>query len=252
MKRYSRSAVVGLALLATIRLAGPRLSLATSHRDAAPQGEVGDAAGISGVATDQSGAFVETAIATLSGREAHFERKLSTGQRGEFGFEGVPPGIYQLRVEKKGFRARYFRYIVVGPTADPEEEKLWETAVARPTPQHLFIAVELQVVTGMTVVDVMAKAGPRGYPEDKRPSTNPPPEYPEQARAQGVEGTVEVEVRVSPKGVPIEIRVMDSTNEILAKAAIEAVRGWRWQPLATGEGQAGWSDPIKFNFKLQR
>ncbi len=66
----------------------------------------GDRSELSGVVTDPSGGRVREGAVTLRNPETGFERKASTNAFGEYRFLVVPPGGYELRVEKEGFRPR--------------------------------------------------------------------------------------------------------------------------------------------------
>ncbi|MDW7772945.1 MAG: energy transducer TonB [Desulfobulbaceae bacterium] len=60
---------------------------------------------------------------------------------------------------------------------------------------------------------------------------NRPPDYPELARRRGWEGTVLLEVEVAPDGRVRSVRVASgSSYRLLDAAALEAVRGWHFQP----------------------
>jgi periplasmic protein TonB len=80
-----------------------------------------------------------------------------------------------------------------------------------------------------------------------------PVTYPEEARAGGVQGTVLVKALVGKDGHVKEASV-DSQKpapEILAKAAVEAVRQWTFQPgESKGEPQEVWI-VVPVNFRLQ-
>jgi TonB family protein len=55
------------------------------------------------------------------------------------------------------------------------------------------------------------------------------PVYPEIAKSSQISGTVELQFRVSPKGNIEDVEVMKGPP-VLASAAVEAVRGWRYKP----------------------
>ena len=57
-----------------------------------------------------------------------------------------------------------------------------------------------------------------------------PPEYPDEARRLNLLGTVKVEMIVDEKGEPTNLRVVESAGEILDRAVVDAVRGWRYDP----------------------
>ncbi len=65
----------------------------------------------------------------------------------------------------------------------------------------------------------------------RRAKTKVQPFYPELARKMNITGTVKVEVVVAPSGVVKEARVIGG-HPVLANAALDAVRKWRFEPAA--------------------
>src|SRR5262245_22257697 len=71
---------------------------------------IGSAAGaqstgtITGIVQDMSGAVVPTARLTLRHEQSGIRREAETGEAGEYSFFLLPPGLYQVIVEKPGFR----------------------------------------------------------------------------------------------------------------------------------------------------
>lgn len=64
------------------------------------------------------------------------------------------------------------------------------------------------------------------------------PRYPSRAAARGVEGWVRLEVTVSPAGTVSDARVVDASPKgVFDRAALEAIRQWRFKP-AFREGRA--------------
>jgi protein TonB len=64
------------------------------------------------------------------------------------------------------------------------------------------------------------------------------PRYPSRAEARGIEGWVRLEITVSPTGTVREARVVDASPKgVFDRAALEAVRQWRFKP-AFREGRA--------------
>lgn len=82
------------------------------------------------------------------------------------------------------------------------------------------------------------------------PGRAPAPQYPAQALRRGEEGTVSVRAEVGPDGVPTSVSlVAGSGSRLLDRAALDAVRGWRFQP-ATLDGRPTVSSvvvPIDFS-----
>lgn len=63
------------------------------------------------------------------------------------------------------------------------------------------------------------------------PTRMPAPEYPRRAFRQGIEGTVLVRAEVGPDGVPTSVGlVRSSRSRDLDRAALDAVRRWRFRP----------------------
>jgi TonB family protein len=56
------------------------------------------------------------------------------------------------------------------------------------------------------------------------------PVYPEPARAAGIEGAVVLEVEISKEGVVESVRLV-SGHALLAQAALDAVKQWRYKPI---------------------
>ena len=78
---------------------------------------------------------------------------------------------------------------------------------------------------------------------------NPKPSYPAMAQRSGTQGVVLLFVKVSAQGAPLVVTVKKSSGfMLLDKAALKAVRGWRFAP-ATRGGRAvaaGVEVPIRF------
>jgi hypothetical protein len=58
---------------------------------------------INGTVQDPNGSTIPDAKVTLSNPDTGFTRQLTTGANGQYTFTLIPPGKYQLRVEKEGF-----------------------------------------------------------------------------------------------------------------------------------------------------
>jgi len=80
-----------------------------------------------------------------------------------------------------------------------------------------------------------------------------PPIYPRIARESGWEGTVLVRVAVQPDGSPGLIKVRKSSgHEVLDKAAIEAVKKWKFSPAKDGNIPVRSVVEIPINFDLRK
>ena len=90
-----------------------------------------------------------------------------------------------------------------------------------------------------------ADSGPTVVPPrvDARANANPPPAYPYRSRRFGEEGTVLLAIRISDTGNVETVSVKESSgHRRLDRAALKAVKGWRYQP-ATRAGK-----PIAYDY----
>jgi protein TonB len=77
------------------------------------------------------------------------------------------------------------------------------------------------------------------------------PVYPQLAKKSGWQGTVVIRVVVQTNGMPGEAQIRKSSgHDILDKAAIEAIRSWRFSPAKDGNIPIRSAVDIPINFKL--
>jgi protein TonB len=75
------------------------------------------------------------------------------------------------------------------------------------------------------------------------------PEYPEDARNAGVQGTVLLDAVVSAEGTVTQVKFVSGPKE-LSLAAIDAVRWWRYEPYLVNGQPATVETTIAVNFRL--
>lgn len=63
-------------------------------------------------------------------------------------------------------------------------------------------------------------------------------EYPESARKSGIQGTVVIQLTVSERGVPSDIKVLEGIGGGCDEAAVRAVRSSRFTPARDPSGTA--------------
>jgi TonB family protein len=76
------------------------------------------------------------------------------------------------------------------------------------------------------------------------------PEYPESARQAGVQGTVLLDIVVSSEGAVTQIKPV-SGPDALSRAAIDAVRWWRYQPYLVNGQPMTVESTVTVHFKLE-
>ncbi|MDU9047353.1 MAG: TonB family protein [Candidatus Electrothrix sp. Rat3] len=82
--------------------------------------------------------------------------------------------------------------------------------------------------------------------------SNPPPEYPRMAKRRGLEGLVTIEAKIDRNGRVEKLRIFASSgHSILDKAALKAVRAWRFSPgTVGGRAQSMWVKvPVRFELR---
>ncbi|HSB61205.1 MAG TPA: TonB family protein, partial [Vicinamibacteria bacterium] len=133
----------------------------------------------------------------------------------------VPPGIRKVEVRQKGFRrwgqaveARAGDTVPLLAHLEPESD-----------PKDLRAALKL---VGWVHEGDLVELGPGVVPP--RRVSGAAPAYPEAARKLRLQGTVVVEMIVTERGEPIDLRVVESAGEVLDSTVLAAVRTWRYAP----------------------
>jgi protein TonB len=67
-----------------------------------------------------------------------------------------------------------------------------------------------------------------------RPTNQPSPRYPDALRRKGVGGTVQVEFIVDARGGVLRASVVKAVHPELDRAALDAVKQWRFEPAMRG------------------
>jgi TonB family protein len=75
------------------------------------------------------------------------------------------------------------------------------------------------------------------------------PDYPEDARRQGVQGSVVLEVHINPDGAVQELKLISGPS-LLAQAATDAVRQWKFKPHMVNGHRAEMQTVVTLNFRL--
>lgn len=164
------------------------------------------------------------ALATSGGRKDEFYRADITSPT------ATGPGYAPLPTPLPGGRDTASGLSKAPPADRPSAEKprLVETAPP-PLPSQVATAPK--------------PAPPSTLSSDPRPipGQSPAPRYPTQALRRGEGGTVSVRAEIGADGVPNEVGVVSSSgSRQLDRAAMDAVRRWRFTPaMRQGEAVAG-------------
>ena len=110
----------------------------------------------------------------------------------------------------------------VGPVPAPPVEPISAEAVAQAASAAAAetLATPIKVPSDVTAASIV---------------TQTTPEYPPEARASHIQGAVVLHATIDKEGKISEVRVLEG-DDVLAKAALEAVRQWRYKPMVV-DGQ---------------
>jgi len=220
------SLVFGVLLIAASLLAASAFSLAvTPSGKSQAQSKTNS---VSGIVVDISGARVPKASVWLINRDSWARQEGSTDDTGNFAFRDLPASRYSLEVTSPGMgrASRLFVLRTEGP--GPFIPFILEPGIMTES-----VVVTAKAPHGVTPKGAAA-LGPRrirvgGNVEAAKLIDNPPPEYPESARAAGIQGVVLIEAVISMQGVPMGLKVLSSPSDELSKAATDALSRWRYR-----------------------
>jgi len=172
--------------------------------------------------------------------------KAVTNEVGRFDFPALVPGMYSIKAELPGFATYRSARI--------------EIKSSQSVYQNIFMSVGNMVQR----VQVSAAGTPRPpappvLPQRVRVGGNVmaaklisqvKPVYPQSARDAGIEGVVHLQGIIGPDGTFLTLRVMSSSDGDLARAALEAVRQWRYQPTMLNLEPIEVQTEVEVEFKL--
>lgn len=177
-----------------------------------------------GTAYDPTGAVLPGAAMTME--DASGNRATATTDRnGRFEFGVVTPGRYKLSMNLPGFQS-------VTHDIRLEEPRQWDVNLT------FQVGTLQETITVRDQRPAGAPARANGEPVRIGGNIKPPrklidvrPVYPPAMRDAGIEGTVSLSALIDTEGKVVSVRVTGSqAHPDLAKAAIEAVRGWQFSP----------------------
>ena len=171
---------------------------------------------------------------------------------GNFVFKALPAGEYEIKVLTPGFAMHRAAQVVLEPGRD------------------LAWSVRLEIGALNETVDVKAEGSPKasvkkeaaekatdvririgGNVQAAKIITKVQPIYPASAKAAVAQGTVLLHAVVGMDGRPLQLQVLNSqVNPDLARAAVEAVSQWRYQPTLLNGEPVEIDTTIQVNFSL--
>jgi TonB family protein len=204
-----------------------------------------------GAIFDISDATVPNATIVMTNHKANTVDMTVSDAEGNFVFKALPAGEYEMKVLKPGFAAYRAPQVVLESDHD------------------LTVNAKLQMGDVTETVDVKAEgpakpAAPEtlekqkamririgGNVEAAKLVTKVQPIYPASAKERGAQGSVLLHAIVSKDGRPLSMQVLNSQiDPELARAAVEAVSQWRYQPTLLNGEPVEIDTTIAVNFTL--
>ena len=216
-----------------------------------------------GTIFDASGAAVPNATIIMRNDKENTVEMTTSNAEGNFIFKALPTGEYEMRVVKPGFALRERLSSSTGKVYRASQ------IVLEPG-RDLALTAQLDLGILTESVDVQAEGSAKAKPstetgEKPKPTririggnvefakvlTKVQPIYPESAKAAGAQGSVVLHAIVSKDGRPLSVEVLNSQiDPELARAAVEAVSQWRFQPTLLNGEPVEIDTTITVNFKL--
>lgn len=206
---------------------------------AAMRPQAADPGTVTGTVYDPAGARVPGACIIALQTDSGQKLTTTTDQEGKFSIGPLPEGPWILTVEAPGFATK---------------------TVHRVTKNHFDFTLDVGQMAESVTVHGKGIASAAALPWRVRVGGNvvPPklvykvePEYPEDARSRGIHGEVVITAVISTQGTVLSPGVFQNPDMELTKAAIKAVREWRYQPALLNGEPVETVTTITVNFELE-
>ena len=240
--KINRKKLSTKATLLTILVAGSLLFPLAAVRAQTPAGR----GTISGVIYDASGAVVPFVTVLAANLDTNVKETALANPAGEYSLASIPSGHYTLDVSSPGFK---IHHNLVTLNANDQ--------------QRLDIILELSGISekveviGKKPVSLVARAAvPHrirvgGYVEAAQIVSKVAPVYPEYAQEKGIEGAVLLDAVISTEGNILSLRVVNTADADLARAATTAVQQWHYRPTTLNGKPVEVVTTITVDFRLK-
>lgn len=205
-----------------------------------------------GTILDPSRGAVQNATIVMTNHKAGTIDMTTSDAEGNFAFKALPAGEYEMKALKPGFAAHYTQLVLqpaqdlaqtvtlnIGGINEAVDVKAEGSANAAEAAEAEAKAKRMRVRVGGNV-QAAKVIQPRVQPV-----------YPQSAKAAGIQGSVLLHAVVGKDGTPHSLEVLNSqVNPDLARAAVEAVSQWRYQPTLLNGEPVEVDTTIQINFTL--
>jgi TonB family protein len=187
----------------------------------------------------------------MAGKKTNAVEMTTSDAAGNFSFKTLPAGEYEMRVMKRGFDEYRAPQVLLEPGHDASQ--VVTLGIAAVTDEVDVVAEgKVKPLTPPGSPGKPARLRVGGEVEAAKRTNLVHPIYPEAARAAGIHGTVILHAVIGMNGTPLSLRVMNhEIDPDLARAAVEAVSQWRYQPTLLNGDPIEVDTTIMVNFTLQ-
>jgi len=211
----------------------------------------GMSASFAGTIHDPSGAAVRNATIIMTNQKSNTITMTVSDGTGKFAFKALPSGEYEMKVEKKGFETYRAPRVALESGGEVSQNVTLEVSG---TAEDVEVVAKRSGAaagsSGSAIKVPRVKLG--GDVQAAKILEKKIPVYPEEAKAAGVQGTVMLHAVIGMDGKPESLRVMnEQIDPELARAALEAVSQWRYQPTLLNGQPIEVDTTIMVNFSLQ-
>jgi TonB family protein len=218
-----------------------------------------------GTIFDPSDGVVPNATIIMTNPKANTIDMTTSDAEGNFVFKALPGGDYEMKVLKPGFAVYRAPQIMLEPGRDVSLTAKLDIGSITDN-----VDVEFEYRGQRHAVDPQGEGSTKASPsaetaagakptririggnlEAAKVLTKVQPIYPESAKAAGVQGTVVLHAVVGMDGKLLSLQVLNSQiHPDLARAAVEAVSQWRYQPTLLNGDPVEVDTVVTVNFKL--
>jgi TonB family protein len=201
---------------------------------------------ITGTVYDPTGALVSGARVMLMEDYVKLQETKS-GERGEFSFAGLKPGLYYVQIKQPVF-SLFQQHVEVKDGQPAHIHAILPLARSSDVLSIRGPVAPAGVKRGATGIRAQ-RAG--GKVQPPRLQKMVPPAYPAGAEKRGAEGPVVIDAAIKIDGTLGEPMVLEAPDAALEAAALEAIRQWRYQPMRLNGQPVECRSTVVFDFRLQ-
>jgi TonB family protein len=236
----TRTAALTVAALACVLILP--IGSITSHAQ--------DRGALAGIVMDPSGSRVPGTVVLAKNLDGSNQETATADAAGEYGFRAIPPGRYEVSFKSPGFKLAKLEMLVTAGTAARADAHL---AIGEVSEVVTVVGSGKQLPPAAVTSAAPGRIPVGGNVQPLRLIRQPRPFYPPELQQQGVAGKVMIRAIVGKDGSVLNPQVINTdVHPGLARAALDAVREWRYDPSRLNGVAVETLTSIDINFELQQ